>query len=108
MDEKMMQKNEEVEVDVKRLLGAVWNRIWLVAMVAVLTTAIALVGTLMFITPQYQSSAKFYVNNGSLSLGDFSLSAADLSASKGLVNTYIVILAPERPSTMSLTTPVWT
>ena len=93
MDEKMMQKNEEVEVDVKRLLRAVWNRIWLVAMVAVLTTAIALVGTLMFITPQYQSSAKFYVNNGSLSLGDFSLSAADLSASKGLVNTYIVILS---------------
>lgn len=92
MDEKMMHKNEEVEVDLGRLLQAVWNRIWLVAMVAVLTTAIALVGTLMFITPQYQSSAKFYVNNGSLSLGDFSLSAADLSASKGLVNTYIVIL----------------
>ena len=92
MDEKIIQNNEEVEVDVKRLLAAVWRRIWLVALVAVLTTAIALVGTLMFITPQYQSSAKFYVNNGSLNLGDISLSAGDISASRGLVNTYIVIL----------------
>ncbi|MBO5322989.1 MAG: polysaccharide biosynthesis tyrosine autokinase [Oscillospiraceae bacterium] len=94
MDDKMIQKNEEVEVDLGRLLQAVWRRIWLVALAAVVATAIALVGTLMFITPQYQSSAKFYVNNGSLSLGgaSISLSASDISASKGLVNTYIVIL----------------
>lgn len=92
MDEKMNNNNEEVEVDLGRLLQAVWRRIWLVALAAVLTTAIALVGTLMFVTPQYQSSAKFYVNNGSFDLGDIGLSAGDLSASKGLVNTYIVIL----------------
>ena len=94
MDERMMNKNEEVEVDVRRLLQAVWRRIWLVILCAVVATAIALVGTLVFITPQYQSSAMFYVNNGSLSLGgvDFSLTAGDISASRGLVNTYIVIL----------------
>jgi capsular exopolysaccharide synthesis family protein len=92
MDERMTQNNEEVEVDLGRLLQAVWRRIWLVALAAVLTTAIALVGTLMFVTPRYQSSAKFYVNNGSFDLGDIGLSAGDLSASKGLVNTYIVIL----------------
>ena len=92
MDERMTQNNEEVEVDLGRLLQAVWRRIWLVALAAVLSTAIALVGTLMFVTPQYQSSAKFYVNNGSFDLGDIGLSAGDLSASKGLVNTYIVIL----------------
>ena len=92
MDERMTQNNEEAEVDLGRLLQAVWRRIWLVALAAVLTTAIALVGTLMFVTPQYQSSAKFYVNNGSFDLGDIGLSAGDLSASKGLVNTYIVIL----------------
>ena len=49
MDEKMIQKNEEVEVDLGRLLQAVWRRIWLVALVAVLTTAIALVGLVLFV-----------------------------------------------------------
>ena len=93
MDEKKITNNEEVEVDLRRLLQAVWRRIWLVVLVAVVTTSITLVGTLMFVTPQYQSSAKFYVNNGSFSLDDFSISSADLSASKGLVKTYIVILS---------------
>ena len=93
MDERKIQKNEEVEVDLGRLLRAVWRRIWLVALVAVLTTSIALVGTLALVTPQYESAAKFYVNNGSLDIGDLSLSAGDLSASKGLVKTYIVILS---------------
>ena len=92
MDEKMVQKKEEVEVDLGRLLQAVWRRIWLVVLVAVITTSVALAGTLMFMTPKYKSSAKFYVNNGSMNKVDLSLSAGDLSASKGLVNTYIVIL----------------
>lgn len=95
MDEKKIN-NEEVEVDLRRLVQAVWRRIWIVILVAVVTTSIALVGTLMLVTPQYQSAAKFYVNNGSLNLGglgDISITAGDLSASKGLVNTYIVILS---------------
>ena len=94
MDEKMTKQNEEVEIDLGRLFQAVMRKGWLVILVAVLCTAIALVGTLVFITPQYQSKAMFYVNNGALSLGStsISLSASDISASRGLVNTYIVIL----------------
>ena len=92
MEEKNVQTTEEVEVDLGRLLQAVWHRLWLVILVAVVTTAITLAGTLMLVTPQYESSAKFYVNNGSLALGDISITAGDLSASKGLVKTYIVIL----------------
>ena len=94
MDEKMKKQNGDKEIDLGRLVRAVMSKGWLVIMVAVLCTAIALVGTMVFITPQYQSAAMFYVNNGSLSLGSasISLSAGDISASRGLVDTYIVIL----------------
>ena len=94
MDEKVCKQNEEVEIDLKRLFDAVWNRIWIVVLATVLAGALAFVGTLLFITPKYQSSAMFYVNNGSLSIGNasLSLSAGDISASRGLVDTYIVIL----------------
>lgn len=94
MDEKTMKQNEEVQIDLKRLVDALLRKAWALVLAAVLGASIALVGTALFITPQYQSSAMFYVNNGSLSIGNasLSLSAGDISASRGLVDTYIVIL----------------
>ena len=94
MDEKTINKNEEIEIDLSRVFGAVLNKAWLVAVVAVLCAVLAFLGTFFFITPQYQSSAMFYVNNNSLSVGNasLSLSSSDISASRGLVKTYIVIL----------------
>ena len=94
MNEREKIQSGEVEIDLKRLLEAVIAKGWLVAIVAVLCAVLTFVGTFFFITPQYQSSAVFYVNNNSLSLGDasFSLSTGDISAAKSLVNSYIVIL----------------
>lgn len=94
MNEQETKNSEVVEIDLKRLAQAVISKGWLVAVVAVLCAVIAFLGTFYFITPQYQSSAMFYVNNSSLSVGDasFSISTGDISASKSLVNTYIVIL----------------
>ena len=94
MNEQEIKNNEVMEIDLKRLTQAVVNKGWLVMLVAVLCAVIAFLGTFYFITPQYQSAAMFYVNNSSLSVGDasFSISTGDISASKSLVNTYIVIL----------------
>jgi len=94
MDEKTIKQNEEVEVDLKRLLDALMRKAWALVLAAVLGAGAAFAGTLLFITPQYESSAMFYVNNGSLSIGNasLSLSAGDINASRGLVDTYIVIL----------------
>ena len=93
MDEKKRQ-NEEIEIDLSRLFGALVKRAWLIGIVAVLCAVLALVGTVLFIAPKYESSTMFYVNNSSLSLGDMdvSISTGDISASKSLVKTYIVIL----------------
>lgn len=94
MNEKEIQQNDEIEIDLQRLIGALLNKAWLIGLVAVVCAVVTFLGTFFFITPEYQSAAMFYVNNSSVSLGDASLSisSADISASKSLVNSYIVIL----------------
>ena len=93
MDNKAI-KNDEIEIDLSRLFGALIKRAWLIGVVAVLCAVLTLVGTVLFVAPEYESSTMFYVNNSSLSLGDMdvSISTGDISASKSLVKTYIVIL----------------
>ena len=94
MNEKEIQKNEEIEIDLGRVFRAVLDRAWIVAVVAVLCAVLTFVGTFFFITPQYTSAAMFYVNNNAFSVGDASLSisSGDLVTSRGLVDSYIVIL----------------
>lgn len=93
MNDNRVEK-KEMEIDVQRLLSAVWKKAWLVGMIAVICAALTLLGTIYFITPQYESSAKFYVNNNSTTVGDpnVSIDSGDISASKSLVDSYIVIL----------------
>lgn len=94
MEEKEKFSNDEKEIDLGRIFHAVMNRIWWVVIVSVLSAVLALGYTSRFITPQYQSAAMFYVNNNSFSVGDASLSisSGDLVTSRGLVDSYIVIL----------------
>lgn len=93
MEEKI-RNNDVGEIDLQRLFGALLNKSWLIGIVAVAGAVAAFLFTLFFVTPTYKSSAMFYVNNTDISVGGskLSLSAADISASRGLVDTYIVIL----------------
>ena len=94
MNENKIQKNEEMEIDVGRVFRTVWARIWLVALVTILSGAIVLAASFFLITPKYEASAKFYVNNNSRLPGDSasSMSSGDLSTSRNLVDSYMVIL----------------
>ena len=89
-----VQNNDALEIDIKRVFKAVWKRFWLVALSAFLAAVLVFFATVYLITPQYQSAATFYVNNGSLSVGgtSISLTSGDITAAKSLVDTYIVIL----------------
>ncbi|MBQ3257700.1 MAG: polysaccharide biosynthesis tyrosine autokinase [Oscillospiraceae bacterium] len=93
MDEKLLN-NDEIEIDLQRLFSALVNKSWLIGIVAVLFAVVTLLGTVLFVTPKYQSTAMFYVNNNNLSIGEASLSisSSDISASRGLVKSYIIIL----------------
>ena len=94
MADKKTKKQEYKELDLQQLLDTLVRKLWLIVVVSVLCAVIAFMVTYYFITPLYQSSAMFYVNNSALSVGDtsFSISAGDISASKELVDSYIVIL----------------
>ena len=81
-------------VDIRRFIPTLLNKAWQICLVTFLCGIIAFVGSVMLLTPEYQASALFYVNNSSVSFGDaaLSISSGDLTTSKTLVNSYIVIL----------------
>lgn len=85
--------NEKIiEIDFGGIWKALLSRLWIICISSILCAILAFVGTVYFITPKYQSSAMFYVNNKSLSVGEVNISSADITAAKSLVDTYIVIL----------------
>ena len=94
MDEREKSQRDEIEINIGWVVRAIMNRAWRVIMASVLCAALAFGYTFQFITPQYQSTAMFYVNNNSFSVGDAALSitSGDLVTSRGLVDSYIVIL----------------
>lgn len=94
MDEREKMQHDEIEIDIGRIFYAVMERIWRVVIVSVLCAAMVFGYTYYFVTPQYQADAMFYVNNNSFSVGDaaLSISNGDLVTSRGLVDSYIVIL----------------
>ena len=90
----MRNKGDFAEVNLKRLVDALLGKVWMIILAAVTGAMLVLAVTYFLITPKYESSAMFYVNNNSISVGEATLSidSNDITASKSLVNTYIVIL----------------
>ena len=89
----MEKKEQEIVIDWKYLLKSLLKRAWIIIFAGVIFGASALVYTAGFVTPKYASSVMLYVNNKSFQLGgSVSISAADLSASQSLIDTYIGIL----------------
>ena len=94
-----MDKNEKSTrdyyvVDLAHILKVVWQRIWAIAIVSLITTAIGFSLAAFVIPPSYSSSIMLYVNNSSFSVGDlgFSISSSELTAAQSLAKTYTVLL----------------
>ncbi len=90
-----MRKTEEViEIDILRLVKAVWQKIWAVILAAIIFGCATFGFTYVFIEPTYEARTLLYVNNSNFSVGNtsFNISTSSLSAAQELVNTYIVIL----------------
>ena len=90
----MSDNNGEAVIDLLELLGLFIKKIWIIIIFTLLGGAIAFAYSFAFIKPLYKSSVLMYVNNSDISVGNtsFSISNADLTASKNLVATYTVIL----------------
>jgi len=88
-------KNGVIEIDLLQVLEAFIKRAWIIILCMVLCGVGAFAYAYYCITPTYQSSVLFYVNNNNksaLDMSDLTISAQDITASKDLVDTYIVIL----------------
>ena len=75
------------EIDLVLMAKAIWKKLWLVILAAVLVGGLAFIGTKLFIKPVYRSSFTAYVNNKK-EVDLNSLTAQDIAASKSLAHTF--------------------
>ena len=89
-----MKMETEDTIDLLHLAQVLWKNVIAIVLAGLIFGAAAFAGTKMFITPLYDARALLYVNNSNLSLGGskVSISTAEISAAKSLVDTYTVIL----------------
>ena len=90
----MIQNETEDTIDLLRLAQVLWKNVIAIILVGLIFGTAAFVGTKALVTPLYDSRALLYVNSSNLSLAGskVSISTAELSAAKSLVDTYTVIL----------------
>ena len=94
MEQKNKEQGMQFEIDLNRVFAALRHRLWLILLSALLAASAAFGCAQYLVTPMYQAKAMFYVNNSTMSLSEglLSITSADISASRGLVESYIVIL----------------
>ncbi len=85
-------REDYIELDLMRLLKAVWRHMIVIVLAALLFGAAGFSAAYWLVPAKYQATALMYVNNGSIAMGGTSISLSDLSASQTLVDTYIAIL----------------
>lgn len=84
----------ETEIDLLYLLKCLWNKAWIIVLSMLVMGAVLVSYAVFFAVPQYQATAMLYVDNGSSGNPgeNRSISSGELTAAKGLLETYIVIL----------------
>lgn len=87
------KENDEIEIDLGKLLLALWRSAAVILIVGILFSAAAFLYAQSFVTPKYEASALFYVNNSTVSLSSaVAITTGELTAASNLVSTYVAIL----------------
>lgn len=84
--------SKEDEIDLLKLFKALWKKIWVIALAAIIGGGVMFAYTKLLVTPLYKSNAMMYVNNSDFSVGSTKVSLSDLNAAQSLVDTYAVVL----------------
>lgn len=95
MSDKQKTQGAVKELDLRRVFALLWRKAWLIGLTALVGAAVMFLVSFYILTPKYESSTMFYVNNNSgISVGDISanISSGDISTRKSLVDSYIIIL----------------
>jgi len=86
----MPEKNENLEIDLKRVLFALLKHLWLIILAGILAGSMTFCYAYFAITPKYSASAKLFVNNNYVDSPGFT--SSQLVAAQNLAHTYMVIL----------------
>lgn len=76
---------EELEIDIGRVLTALWRRRGRILLAAVLAAALTFLGTFLFITPEYRSEVVFYISGSGQSLTESSLFVLETGQTMGQI-----------------------
>ena len=82
---------EIVELNIMQILLALLRKCWIIVLSAAICGGAVYYVSANWITPRYESTVVFYVDNKSFA-ADNRLSSSDLYASENLIDTYVVIL----------------
>ena len=91
----MLEKRNDgsYEIDLFAIFKALWNRVWIILLVAVVFGVGGFAYAKTQIAPTYSANTMLYVNTSStLSLSSYKVSSADLNTASSLVSRYLVIL----------------
>lgn len=85
--QKVQNEESAFELDLTELLYYVWDRKWLVVILAVLGTVVMVAYSYFFVTPQYRSQSVLYIGNNDNSM----VSLSDLQIGASLTKDYIKV-----------------
>lgn len=85
-----VENNEEIEIDLSRLLTEIRKKIKFIILVGIIGGAIAFTFTNFFISKKYESSARIYLKPNTTETGSIDYNA--LSANSKMVNNYMLMI----------------
>lgn len=98
----MQQKTDEIEIDLREIASVLFRKLGIIILSGIILALVAMVGTKLFITPQYQSTTKMYVltkqDGNTLTSGDMQTSTlltkdyAELIKSRTVIEGVIATL----------------
>ncbi len=85
--------SELIKIEPQKMFNAIKNNLWKIILITLLFGALAMAYSKFMLTPMYQASASFYVNNSiQTENNSTSISNGDIVTSAKLVDSYMVIL----------------
>lgn len=86
-------EGDVMEIDLVSLAKAIWKRLWIVIVVALICGSAFYFATRTFIMPTYQTQFSAYVNNRNSTENATTITSSDLLASQSLASTYAEIIS---------------
>lgn len=85
MENQYTTNNDEIEIDLKEIFGLIVSKLWIIFLAGITAGLVFIVVTMLFITPQYESTTKMYVLSKQ---DDNALTNSDMQTSLSLTKDY--------------------